>query len=87
MSPVAIPVESPASNMPSASNCPVAPVVVLALLSLSRFVQEAGLILSLGKATVINLALQDIGMGRYQWQLFILCGFGWFADKYVLCSS
>lgn len=32
---------------------------------------------------MINLAIQDIGMGRYQWQLFILCGFGWFADKYV----
>ncbi|KAH8693816.1 putative sugar transporter [Talaromyces proteolyticus] len=34
-----------------------------------------------GKATTINLAIQDIGMGRYQWQLFILCGFGWFADN------
>lgn len=22
-------------------------------------------------------------MGRYNWQLFVLCGFGWFADKYV----
>ena len=22
-------------------------------------------------------------MGRYQWELFVLCGFGWFADKYV----
>lgn len=22
-------------------------------------------------------------MGRYQWGLFILCGFGWIADKYV----
>ncbi|EEA20885.1 hypothetical protein TMatcc_000883 [Talaromyces marneffei ATCC 18224] len=33
------------------------------------------------KAKVINLAIQDIGMGRYQWQLFILCGFGWFADN------
>lgn len=35
----------------------------------------------LGKAKVINRALQDIGMGRYQWQLFFLCGFGWTADK------
>lgn len=34
-----------------------------------------------GKAKVINLAIQDIGMGRYQWELFILCGFGWLADK------
>jgi hypothetical protein len=35
----------------------------------------------LGKAKVINSALMDIGMGRYQWQLFFLCGFGWLADK------
>lgn len=36
---------------------------------------------SAGKAKVINRALQDIGMGRYQWELFFLCGFGWTADK------
>lgn len=33
------------------------------------------------KSTVINKAIQDIGMGRYNWELFVLCGFGWFADK------
>ncbi|OJJ53233.1 hypothetical protein ASPSYDRAFT_162984 [Aspergillus sydowii CBS 593.65] len=33
------------------------------------------------KAKVINRAIQDIGMGRYQWQLFALCGFGWLADN------
>ncbi|KAB8069998.1 major facilitator superfamily domain-containing protein [Aspergillus leporis] len=33
------------------------------------------------KAKVINRAVQDIGMGRYQWQLFALCGFGWLADN------
>ncbi|KAL4906543.1 hypothetical protein BDW74DRAFT_167187 [Aspergillus multicolor] len=33
------------------------------------------------KAKVINRAIQDIGMGRYQWELFCLCGFGWLADK------
>ncbi|KAJ5156155.1 hypothetical protein N7492_008958 [Penicillium capsulatum] len=33
------------------------------------------------KAKVINRAIQDIGMGRYQWQLFFLCGFGWTADN------
>jgi hypothetical protein len=33
------------------------------------------------KSKVINKAIQDIGMGRYNWELFILCGFGWFADK------
>lgn len=33
------------------------------------------------KSTVINKAIQDIGMGRYQWSLFALCGFGWLADN------
>lgn len=33
------------------------------------------------KAKVINLAIQDIGMGRYQWELYVLCGLGWVADK------
>lgn len=34
-----------------------------------------------GKSKVINLAIMDIGMGRYQWELFALCGFGWTADN------
>ena len=34
-----------------------------------------------GKSKVINKAIMDIGMGSYQWQLFVLCGFGWLADK------
>src|SRR5438045_6325729 len=29
------------------------------------------------KAAYINCALQHIGMGKYQWKLFALCGFGW----------
>lgn len=33
------------------------------------------------KSKVINKAIQDIGMGRYQWSLFVLCGFGWLADN------
>ncbi|KAF2453449.1 major facilitator superfamily domain-containing protein [Lineolata rhizophorae] len=33
------------------------------------------------KSKVINKAIQDIGMGKYQWQLFCLCGFGWLADN------
>ncbi|KAI7548969.1 MFS general substrate transporter [Hortaea werneckii] len=33
------------------------------------------------KSQVINKAITDIGMGRYQWELFILCGFGWLADN------
>jgi len=33
------------------------------------------------KAKVLNKAIQDIGMGRYQWQLFIVIGFGWSMDN------
>ena len=33
------------------------------------------------KARVLNKAIQDIGMGRYQWQLFIVIGFGWASDN------
>ncbi|KAG9792332.1 MFS general substrate transporter, partial [Aureobasidium melanogenum] len=33
------------------------------------------------KAKVVNKAIQDIGMGQYQWKLFVLCGFGWLADN------
>ena len=35
-----------------------------------------------GKARALNTAIQDIGMGRYQWQLFIVVGgFGWASDN------
>lgn len=33
------------------------------------------------KATALNRAIQDIGMGRYQWQLFVVIGFGWASDN------
>ncbi|CAG5143662.1 uncharacterized protein ALTATR162_LOCUS1394 [Alternaria atra] len=33
------------------------------------------------KAKILNKAIQDIGMGRYQWQLFIVIGFGWAMDN------
>lgn len=33
------------------------------------------------KTRVLNKAIQDIGMGRYQWQLFIVIGFGWAMDN------
>lgn len=33
------------------------------------------------KARVLNRAIQEIGMGRYQWQLFVVIGFGWAADN------
>jgi len=33
------------------------------------------------KAQLLNDAIQEIGMGRYQWHLFIVAGFGWFSDN------
>ncbi|KAI4173201.1 MAG: hypothetical protein LQ343_003128 [Gyalolechia ehrenbergii] len=33
------------------------------------------------KAHVLNNAVQQIGMGRYQWELFVLVGFGWSMDN------
>ncbi|KAF2738161.1 membrane transporter [Polyplosphaeria fusca] len=33
------------------------------------------------KARILNKAIQDIGMGKYQWQLFIVIGFGWASDN------
>ncbi|OBZ68823.1 putative MFS-type transporter PB1E7.08c [Grifola frondosa] len=33
------------------------------------------------KARLLNDAFQEIGMGRYQWYLFIVAGFGWFSDN------
>ena len=36
------------------------------------------------KAAIINSAFQHIGMGKYQWKLFALCGFGWVANAKIL---
>ncbi|KAF8654757.1 hypothetical protein AX16_003412 [Volvariella volvacea WC 439] len=33
------------------------------------------------KARILNDAIQEIGMGRYQYMLFVVAGFGWFADS------
>ncbi|KAF5348501.1 hypothetical protein D9756_009643 [Leucocoprinus leucothites] len=33
------------------------------------------------KASILNEAIQEIGMGRYQWGLSIVTGFGWLADN------
>jgi hypothetical protein len=30
---------------------------------------------------VLNRAIKDMGMGWYQWQLFIVVGFGWASDN------
>ncbi|KZV63897.1 MFS general substrate transporter [Peniophora sp. CONT] len=33
------------------------------------------------KATILNDAFQEIGMGKYQWFLFVVAGFGWLSDN------
>ena len=33
------------------------------------------------KARLLNDAIQEIGMGWYQWQLFVVVGFGWASDN------
>lgn len=33
------------------------------------------------KARELNKAIQSIGMGKYQWQLFVVIGFGWASDN------
>ncbi|OCH87181.1 MFS general substrate transporter [Obba rivulosa] len=33
------------------------------------------------KAHLIANAIQEIGMGKYQWGLFIVAGFGWYSDS------
>jgi hypothetical protein len=35
----------------------------------------------LAKANILNKVIQDIGFGRYQYELFFSGGFGWFADN------
>lgn len=40
------------------------------------------------KVALMNEAILDIGMGRYQWMTVVLTGFGWFVDNVCLiCSS
>ena len=33
------------------------------------------------KIAIMNEALIDIGMGRFQWMVFATTGFGWFVDN------
>ncbi|KAH9916407.1 MFS general substrate transporter [Epithele typhae] len=33
------------------------------------------------KARILNATMQEMGMGKYQWWLFAIAGFGWFADS------
>ncbi|KNF00501.1 hypothetical protein PSTG_06192 [Puccinia striiformis f. sp. tritici PST-78] len=34
----------------------------------------------------LDLTLEKVGMGRYQWKLLVLCGFGWLCDNMWLQS-
>lgn len=38
------------------------------------------------KIKILNDALQDIGMGRFQWALFVVAGFGWFMDNFWMLA-
>jgi MFS family permease len=38
------------------------------------------------KAGIIGLAINDIGVGLYQWKLFWVCGFGWLCDGIWLAT-
>lgn len=42
--------------------------------------EMAGLSLFEKKALIVNRELASQGMGKYQWMIFILCGFGYFLD-------
>ena len=39
-----------------------------------------GLTLYEKKALLVNRELDSYGMGKYQWYIFFLCGFGYFID-------
>ena len=33
------------------------------------------------KSEIVSKAMTEIGMGRYQWCLFVVTGFGWITDN------
>ncbi|ORZ28922.1 hypothetical protein BCR41DRAFT_344282 [Lobosporangium transversale] len=35
----------------------------------------------LARMTLLDELMDDIGMGKFQMQLLVLCGLGWFADN------
>lgn len=39
------------------------------------------------KSALLNQALQDVGMGRYQWLLVLVTSVGWFLDSVCPYSS
>ncbi|KAH0145814.1 Clavaminate synthase-like protein, partial [Aureobasidium melanogenum] len=34
------------------------------------------------KSEIMNQCMEEIGMGRYQWELFVVSGFGWITDNF-----
>ena len=48
--------------------------------SSSQDPEMAGLSLFEKKALLVNRELASQGMGKYQWMIFVLCGFGYFLD-------
>ena len=36
------------------------------------------------KSEIVSKCMDDIGMGRYQWCLFVVTGFGWITDNLYL---
>lgn len=35
------------------------------------------------KSELVGKAMEDIGMGRYQWEIFIVTGFGWICGEFL----
>lgn len=33
------------------------------------------------KSELVSKCMQEIGMGRFQWELFVVSGFGWITDN------
>ncbi|GAP85490.1 putative membrane transporter [Rosellinia necatrix] len=60
---------------------PTVEEVVLGLKNDSVIPADAVDITYARKAAVLNWAIKDIGMGWYQWQLFMVIGFGWASDN------
>jgi hypothetical protein len=38
------------------------------------------------KSEIVSKCMDDIGMGRYQWCLFVVTGFGWITDNLYAAS-
>ncbi|KAI5264821.1 hypothetical protein E4T47_08674 [Aureobasidium subglaciale] len=34
------------------------------------------------KSEIVNQCIEEIGIGRYQWELFVVSGFGWITDNF-----